>query len=76
MECGQKRTATAVQKEAGIRAAGIYLLLVAIPGSRAFKIFHPILFQKAVDSFKGWSSLGMDPIISEFNLKLNVLFIL
>ena len=41
-----------VDREVGLKATSLYLVLLAIPGSSAFKIFHPVLFNKALDSFK------------------------
>ena len=41
-----------VDRELGLKATSLYLVLLAIPGSSAFKIFHPVLFNKALDSFK------------------------
>ncbi|KAI0221272.1 Condensin-2 complex subunit D3 [Lamellibrachia satsuma] len=58
METAQRRLASAAQKEAGIVAAAVYFSIIKIPGSGAFHVFHPMLFQKAVDSFKLLIFLG------------------
>ena len=33
-------------------AASLYFTFLGMPGSGAFKIFHPLLFTKALDVFK------------------------
>ncbi|XP_013421009.1 condensin-2 complex subunit D3-like [Lingula anatina] len=58
IEAGSKRVANAQLREAAISAADVYFTLICIPGSGAFKIFHPMLFQKSVDVFKSWTQLG------------------
>ncbi|CAH1786833.1 unnamed protein product, partial [Owenia fusiformis] len=58
MEVGSKRVSSVIQKEAGIVASELYLSLVTVPGSGAFKIFHPLLYQKALDYFKSLNSLS------------------
>ena len=40
------------QKEAAIAAARVYCNLVLVPGSAAFRVFHPDLFEKSVDLLK------------------------
>ena len=61
MERGQEM-ATGEQERLAIQAAGLYLVLLGLPGSGAFKIFHPVLFSKALDIFTLVSKLGMDKI--------------
>ena len=39
-------------RDLGLRATGLYFILLAIPGSSAFNIFHPMLYSKALSSFK------------------------
>ena len=56
-EIGQKKVANAIQKEASIVAADVYFSLISIPGSGAFKIYHPVLFEKMVNVFKTWDTL-------------------
>jgi hypothetical protein len=34
------------------------LLLFPISGSGAFKLFHPMLFDKGIKTLKSWSQLG------------------
>lgn len=40
--------------ESCVLAANIYVVLVQIPGSGAYKVFHPLLFQKALDVLRLW----------------------
>ena len=35
-----------------VAAASLYFTFLGMPGSGAFKIFHPLLFTKALDVFK------------------------
>ncbi|XP_074618467.1 condensin-2 complex subunit D3-like isoform X2 [Acropora palmata] len=35
-------------------AANIYIILIQVPGSGAYNIFHPLLFQKALDVLRLW----------------------
>ncbi|KAK3583282.1 hypothetical protein CHS0354_011171 [Potamilus streckersoni] len=55
---GQKRLARAEQKELGILAGTTYLRLVTVPGSGAFKVFHPELYEKSVDILKIFTHMG------------------
>ncbi|XP_070565322.1 condensin-2 complex subunit D3-L-like isoform X2 [Ptychodera flava] len=45
---------SAHQKQAAALSANVYFILTSIPGSVAYKVFHPVLFQKAVDVLKLW----------------------
>lgn len=37
-------------------AADIYLLLLQIPGSMAYNIFHPLIFRSVLSLLKAWQS--------------------
>ncbi|XP_033638776.1 condensin-2 complex subunit D3-like [Asterias rubens] len=53
--CGVDRViSSAIQRETAILAADLYFVLNEIPGSGAYKIFHPLVFQEAVDLLKQW----------------------
>ena len=53
MEIGQRLDGgCGDDRELGLKATSLYLVLLAIPGSTAFKIFHPVLYNKALDTFK------------------------
>ena len=39
-------------RDLGLKATSLYFILLSIPGSSAFKIFHPMLYSKALDTFK------------------------
>jgi len=39
-------------RDLGLKATGLYFILLAIPGSSAFNIFHPMLYTKALSVFK------------------------
>ena len=51
MEKGQEMFREQKERSLGLKAAGLYLVILGLPGSGAFKIFHPVLFSKALDSF-------------------------
>ncbi|XP_067018025.1 condensin-2 complex subunit D3-like, partial [Acropora muricata] len=40
--------------ESCIMAANTYIILISVPGSGAYNIFHPLLFQKALDVLLLW----------------------
>jgi len=45
-------------QECGIEAGRMYCRLVQVPGSAAFKVFHPELFEKSMDYVKKFLTLG------------------
>ncbi|XP_042229630.1 condensin-2 complex subunit D3-like isoform X2 [Homarus americanus] len=46
---GQRYDAKEADRELGIQAASLYFLLLSIPGSNAFRVFHPVLYLKSLD---------------------------
>ena len=48
------------ERELCLQASGLYIVILGLPGSGAFKIFHPVLFSKALDSFTLVSKLKLD----------------
>ncbi|GCC23251.1 hypothetical protein chiPu_0001645 [Chiloscyllium punctatum] len=48
----QDKRANVIQREYALHAAGLYFLLLEIPGSVANRIFHPVLFDKCLDTIK------------------------
>ncbi|CAB4010599.1 condensin-2 complex subunit D3 isoform X2, partial [Paramuricea clavata] len=49
-----KNSPVGFKMKASVLASNIYILINQIPGSGAYKIFHPLLFQKAVDILQCW----------------------
>jgi hypothetical protein len=48
-----------IQKKKGetaYAAAGVYLLLLQIPGSMAYNIFHPLLLRGVLNLLKSWQT--------------------
>uniref|UniRef100_UPI00358EBBE4 condensin-2 complex subunit D3 isoform X2 n=1 Tax=Myxine glutinosa TaxID=7769 RepID=UPI00358EBBE4 len=45
---GQKRCASSDRKEQGTYAAAVYFLLLTVPGSVAYKVFHPVMLERCV----------------------------
>lgn len=52
METGQKFEATSRMRNYCLKSTSLYFVLLGVPGSGAFKIFHPVLYNKALDTFK------------------------
>ncbi|XP_069133274.1 condensin-2 complex subunit D3-L-like [Argopecten irradians] len=51
---GQPKTAESIKKESAILSCSCYLKLLSLPGSSAFQVFHPVLYEKTVDMLKQW----------------------
>ncbi|XP_028619764.1 condensin-2 complex subunit D3 [Grammomys surdaster] len=47
-----KKNASAQYREYGLHAAGLYFLLLEIPGSVVNQVFHPVMFDKCVQILK------------------------
>lgn len=57
----QDTKATVTQRQCALNAAGMYFLLLEIPGSVANRIFHPVLFNKCLDTIKkNWPAADGD----------------
>eukprot|EP00092_Neocalanus_flemingeri_P019653 GFUD01021285.1.p1 GENE.GFUD01021285.1~~GFUD01021285.1.p1 ORF type:complete len:1759 (-),score=675.16 GFUD01021285.1:47-5323(-) len=59
MERGQEMASGEQERQLAMQAAGLYLVLLGLPGSGAFKIFHPVLYSKALDTFNLVTKLGL-----------------
>lgn len=46
---GQRYDARELEREHGIKCASIYFLLLCVPGSNAFRVFHPVLYMKTIE---------------------------
>ena len=60
MERGQEIASGEGVRQLAIQAAGLYLFLLVLPGSGAFKIFHPVLYSRALDTFTIVTTLGLE----------------
>ena len=60
LERGQKMASGDQERQLAIQAAGLYLVLIGLPGSETFEIFHPGLYSKALDTFMMVKELGLD----------------
>ena len=49
-----------LERQLATKAAGLYLVLLGLLGSRAFEIFHHVLFIRALVTFTMVSKLGLD----------------
>ncbi|KAI4496113.1 hypothetical protein M0802_007980 [Mischocyttarus mexicanus] len=52
IKSGQHNEASKTSKQTCLNATNLYFMLLAIPGSHAFNIFHPNLYEKAIESLK------------------------
>ncbi|XP_054853805.1 condensin-2 complex subunit D3 [Eublepharis macularius] len=57
---GQKKKADVAQRLYALHSAGLYFLLVEIPGSVANQLFHPVMFEKCLQTFQKCWPQGMD----------------
>ncbi|XP_077105659.1 condensin-2 complex subunit D3 [Ranitomeya variabilis] len=48
IQAEEKKAAGAMQRTLGLTAAGLYFLLLEVPGSVVNRVFHPVLFDKSV----------------------------
>ena len=60
MNRGQKFDAASAERELACKSTSFYFALLALPGSGAFKIFHPVLFKRALDTLKLASKLHLE----------------
>ncbi|ESO91741.1 hypothetical protein LOTGIDRAFT_233338 [Lottia gigantea] len=58
LDIGTKVNSNYVMKEASILAASVYIKLLALPGSGAFKVFHPEIIVKCVEILKFFDNVG------------------
>ncbi|XP_020038815.2 condensin-2 complex subunit D3 isoform X2 [Castor canadensis] len=52
VQVAHKKNVSVQYREYGLHAAGLYFLLLEIPGSVANQIFHPVMFDKCIQSLK------------------------
>ena len=52
LERGQRLEANTSDRSLCLPSTSLYFALLSVPGSGAFTVFHPVLYNKALDSFK------------------------
>ncbi|EFN86812.1 Condensin-2 complex subunit D3 [Harpegnathos saltator] len=52
MKTGQRVSTDEASKQACLEATSLYLMLLTIPGSNAFRIYHPNLYERTMDTLK------------------------
>lgn len=52
MKSGQRAETDEASRQACLEAASLYFMLLAVPGSNAFGVYHPNLYQKAIETLK------------------------
>ncbi|OWF35473.1 condensin-2 complex subunit D3-like isoform X2 [Mizuhopecten yessoensis] len=58
IDIGQSKTADIVKKKSALLSCSGYLKLLTVPGSSAFHVFHPVLYEKTIDMLKQWTTIG------------------
>ncbi|XP_043472242.1 condensin-2 complex subunit D3-like [Leptopilina heterotoma] len=61
MKSGQKIGADEDSRQCCLRACSLYLMLLAVPGSTVYQVFHPHLYHRAIESFKLVNLLAPPP---------------
>lgn len=61
MKIGQKIGADEDSRQCCLRACSLYLMLLAVPGSTVYQVFHPHLYHRAIESFKLVNLLAPPP---------------
>lgn len=57
MKTGQHAETDEDSRQACLEATSLYLMLLTIPGSNAFRVYHPNLYQRAIETLKMSESL-------------------
>lgn len=52
MKCGQCKEADEDSRQSCLHATNLYFVLLAVPGSSVFNVFHPNLYQRAIETLK------------------------
>ena len=61
-----------VDRICAVQAARLYLTLLRVPGSGGFKLFHSMIFQKALDAFVLFPTRGMSCAAYSIMMCLNL----
>ncbi|XP_076289240.1 condensin-2 complex subunit D3 isoform X2 [Lasioglossum baleicum] len=64
MQSGQGKEADDDSRQACLYATNLYFILLAIPGSSAFNVFHPNLYQRAIETLK-INSRQLQPLVKK-----------
>ncbi|XP_015602262.1 condensin-2 complex subunit D3 [Cephus cinctus] len=62
MKSGQSSMADEDSRLSCLKATSLYFMLLAVPGSNAFHVFHPNLYHKAMETFKLSKHLTAKPV--------------
>ncbi|KZC13302.1 PREDICTED: condensin-2 complex subunit D3-like [Dufourea novaeangliae] len=68
---GQGKEADEDSRQSCLHATNLYFILLAIPGSSAFSVFHPNLYQRAIETFKIYSE-QLQPVSKKRNKTVNL----
>ena len=49
---GQRYDAKEADRELGIQATSLYFLMLCVPGSNAFRVFHPVMYLKCMETMR------------------------
>uniref|UniRef100_A0A2P2I5C0 Condensin-2 complex subunit D3-like n=1 Tax=Hirondellea gigas TaxID=1518452 RepID=A0A2P2I5C0_9CRUS len=62
VQAGQRYNAKEEDRELGTQAASLYFLILCVPGSNAFRIFHPVLYLKSLDIMRLTTKLNIGAV--------------
>lgn len=71
IKSGQCREADEESRQSCLYATNLYFVLLAIPGSNAFNVFHPNLYKRAIETLK-MSSEQLQPPTKKRNRTMNL----
>ncbi|XP_054008702.1 condensin-2 complex subunit D3-like [Hylaeus anthracinus] len=71
IKSGQEKDAERDSRQSCLYATNLYFILLAVPGSSAFNVFHPNLYQRAIETLKVNSEL-LQPQIKKRNKTMNL----
>lgn len=62
MKSGQRREADEDSRQSCLYATNLYFVLLAVPGSSAFNVFHPNLYHRAIETLETNSERLQPPV--------------
>ncbi|XP_033321757.2 condensin-2 complex subunit D3 [Megalopta genalis] len=71
MKSGQGKEADDDSRQSCLYATNLYFILLAIPGSSAFNVFHPNLYQRAIETIK-INSGQLQPLVKKRSKAVNL----
>lgn len=66
---GNNRNSSFGDRQTALNAASVYLILNCLPGSKAYRLFHPVVYESALEVLKKCSDLLID--LSKNGMSIN-----